>query len=498
MGLRFALVVGAASAFAAAAPATALPAAPAASVHRVVRGPLRSASVHVVKGRHAGDVARAPAVIGGANAGDRYPSVAVIEGEDSGGGFSCSGSKISSRWILTAAHCVSDEATDAVLAPDKLAVAIGNLPVSTRSDWLAVAHVMRYPGWSRSALSGDVALLELAAPVDEWSLEMASLSREPARPTAGAVVGFGLVGENPDVDPNDMQAGATTIWPAATCAQAWQNVYAFDAASQLCAGTLSASTPPATTCSGDSGGPLLFTDALGDWIVGTTSFGASVSCLAAPSVFSRVAAFRSWILKTTGFAAERIASAKQVRHSETSGVVAVTVTGTGVDALIALGPDAHGNAYDGVWVRGEGAQTATLIATKLWPGTAYDLDVTADSFYGATARTRVTLVTDDTHRPALRLARLRGHRGKRLAIHVHVSDNSPWLGYRLTIQRRSHVVARFSLRVSDTPHAKRTLDRTLRWLVPAHAKAGLKVCGHAVDGVGNASRTTCTAIRLLS
>jgi hypothetical protein len=495
MGLRCALAVGAASALAAVAPATASSAAPAASVHHVVRGPLRGASVHVVKGRHAGDLVRTPAVIGGANAGDRYPSVVVIEGNDSGGGFSCSGSKISSRWILTAAHCVSDETSDAVLLPGALRVAVGNGLVSSRTDWRAVAQVVRHPGWDRNALVGDVALLKLAAPVDEWSLELASASREPAaRPAAGTVVGFGLVANG--VDPNDMQAGTTAIFSSTTCGTIWGA--GFVPATQLCAGTLTKTTPPATTCSGDSGGPLLVNDALGDWIVGTTSFGALSGCLDAPSGFSRVAAYRTWILATAGLGGEHVTSATQVAGSETSGSVAVTVTGGGADALLALGPDANGNAYDGVWVRGEGAQHATLTATKLWPGTAYDLDVTADSFYGPTARAAVTLVTDDTHKPTLRLAHVRGHRGKRLSIRVHVADNSPWLGYKLTIQRKSHVVARFSLKVSDTPRTKRTLDRTLRWLVPAHARGGLKVCGHAVDGVGNASRTTCTAIRLLS
>jgi hypothetical protein len=497
MGLRLALAAGAASALAATAPAVASAAAPPASVPRVVRGPLRAASVHVAKGRHAGDLVRTPAVIGGANAGDRYPSVAVIQASDSGGGFSCSGSKFSSRWILTAAHCVSDETSDAVLDPSVFRVAVGNAAVDSRSDWRAVVQVVRYPGWNRSELTGDVALLKLAAPVDQWSLELASPSREPvARPAVGTVVGFGLVNDTPTTDPNNMQAGTTSIFSSAVCAQAWMG---FDPATQVCAGTLNGSTPPATTCSGDSGGPLLVSDALGDWIVGTTSFGAQSGCRDAPSVFSRVAAYRSWILGVAGLGGEQIASAKQVSASETSGAVTVTASNLhGADALFALGPDARGDAYDGVWARGEGPQTASLVASKLWPGTEYDIEVTADTFYGPTARKAVAIVTDDTHRPTLHLARVSGRRGKRLSIRVHVTDNSPWLGYKLTIQRRSHVVARFVLKVSNTPHTKRTIDKTVRWLVPSHARGPLKVCGHAVDGVGNASRTTCTAIRLLS
>src|SRR5690606_10833977 len=73
------------------------------------------------------------------------------------------GSILTSNWILTAAHCVTNFNTGAVLNPNEITIAAG---ITQREDWISgqyrnVAQIIRHPNYNSTTLENDVALIPL-------------------------------------------------------------------------------------------------------------------------------------------------------------------------------------------------------------------------------------------------------------------------------------------------------------------------------------------------
>jgi hypothetical protein len=382
-----------------------------------------------------------------------------------------------------------------VLAPSSFSVGVGNAPLSLRNDWAGVLRVVRYPLYDSTTGSGDVALLQLDRAVHAWSVELASPAQEPPLPAFATVAGFGLISEAPAILPDTAQAGATVIMTPQFCGgvDVWQGL--FDAATELCAGTSGGSTPPATACHGDSGGPLLVNAMKLDWTVGVTDFGSAAGCTTKQAVYARVSAYRGWILGTTGINALHISALRQSGLAEHSATAAVTEQGGGADTLLALAP-AGGGVVDATWVEGEGPVGASLHVSGLYAGSRYAFYAMADNEYAHTAWTPVTLATTDLHRPSISVRGVTARRGRFVRIPVVARDNSPWLGYRLTISRPGHTFLRVTRSIGAVPNLKLALARSERWRVPVRARGPVRACSYAFDGVGRRSATVCARVRL--
>ena len=233
------------------------------------------------------------AIIGGAPApagGFPWMALVVYNGTPS---FACSGTVISANVVLTAGHCVIDEATGTAYSPSGYQVITGTVD-RTDSSAAQVAGVSRaipYPGFNRSTIDGDAALLVLDSPTNVPAIKLAtSADTGLIQPGVGAVItGWGETQYGAGQLPTSLQWGTTVVQSAAYCQQ---SAGSYDD-SKLCA--LDSPSLSASTCFGDSGGPLIAQENTGAPVeIGITSSGPADCATTSPDLFTRVDPLSSW------------------------------------------------------------------------------------------------------------------------------------------------------------------------------------------------------------
>ncbi|MDP2014212.1 MAG: trypsin-like serine protease, partial [Actinomycetota bacterium] len=260
-----------------------------------------------------------PAVINGApsSSGTYTYLVALLDSQRFGsqGAFQaqfCGGTLTTATTIVTAAHCDVDQRSGSRTQPASVLVAFGQSLKDVGLRVVSVSTVSVHPAYSISTGDNDVAVLTLSAPqTDITPLPPVGSGDAASAELAGnrvQVIGWGTVSAFGKAFPDTFRVGDLVLLPSATCGQGQStsvNGVTFSAynpgeanpATMLCAVGVTGAGAVIDSCSGDSGGPLIFGDGANAKLVGIVSWG--LNCAKRhPGVYTRVTAMSDFLTST--------------------------------------------------------------------------------------------------------------------------------------------------------------------------------------------------------
>ncbi|MFI1169497.1 S1 family peptidase [Streptomyces sp. NPDC020801] len=172
----------------------------------------------------------------------------------------CTGSLVSSSWVVTAKHCMNS-------------VSQARIGSDSHGDGGTTRDIVQ-----QVAGQGDVALMKLSEPVDNTPIEIADSTPDPGQ--SGTAYGWGATCGTSDCPlSTQLKKLSTTVASSASCGG--EDPF-------LCIDV----TENNTTCYGDSGGPFV----VGGRLVGADSSGGEDVCGIGGEAFGDVAAQKSSIL----------------------------------------------------------------------------------------------------------------------------------------------------------------------------------------------------------
>jgi secreted trypsin-like serine protease len=228
-----------------------------------------------------------------------FPSLAFIAaqtGKDEG--FACTGTVISPRVILTAAHCVENLDFGGFTPPSAYKVATGRATPSQdeTGDVLEVSSTHVFPRFDPGTTRSDAALLILATPTSAPPISLAS-SADSAFYAGGAGVrlaGWGLTAPRAKSGPKSLRSTSTVVLDPAACKQRTQSFNrAYSSAVEMC--TIDPPDHANGGCFGDSGGPAIAQRPDGTPVqVGIVSTGGPECSTKLPNIFTRADRVSTW------------------------------------------------------------------------------------------------------------------------------------------------------------------------------------------------------------
>jgi len=230
---------------------------------------------------------------------EEFPSLAYIEAHQGKTGFSCTGTVVAPRVILTAAHCVEDLERGGFTPAQQYAVATGTTTPSKalRQNVFRVLETHVYPGFDPGGLHGDAGVLILDRPTGAPVIAMAG-SGDAALYEGGAPVqltGWGVTKANAKEAPESLRATSMVVQKPALCKQKTRNDRPnYSPALQMC--TLDTPTKKSGGCFGDSGGPAIGVRPDGVPVeLGVISTGGAFCSTKLPNVLTRVDVISGWV-----------------------------------------------------------------------------------------------------------------------------------------------------------------------------------------------------------
>uniref|UniRef100_U5ESH9 CLIP domain-containing serine protease n=1 Tax=Corethrella appendiculata TaxID=1370023 RepID=U5ESH9_9DIPT len=248
-------------------------------------------------------------IYGGTNTEiDEFPWLALLQYRKSDGSltFSCGGTVINQRYILTAAHCVTGEILTAVGTLEN--VRLGEYNTKTEIDCIdsdcadppqdiRVSKAIPHADFSTRMDSenlNDIALVRLSSDIkfNDYVQAICLPHTRYIDARTGDVVYVTGFGRTLNAASSDIkQKLNVTIYDQAECQMKFESGFNRRILNtQLCAGGVFAED----TCRGDSGGPLMRqTDAW--YLEGIVSYGNKCGLEGWPGVYTRVSQYMNWI-----------------------------------------------------------------------------------------------------------------------------------------------------------------------------------------------------------
>lgn len=235
-----------------------------------------------------------PKVVGGAVAAERaFPwqvSLGVAWIADPRAAHFCGGTIVSTRWIVTAAHCVTDT------TPEQITVTAGTNRLNTAARRHNVRRVIAHRRFDRVTLDNDIAVLELfdELQMDEThrAIPLLRVADEPVVLGTGTqlrVSGWGATYEGGRAV-EELRFAEVPFVETEEC----NRPLAYDGAvtdNMFCAGYTEGGID---ACQGDSGGPIVINHPQ-TTLAGAVSWGDGCARPNKVGVYTRVSRYVDWI-----------------------------------------------------------------------------------------------------------------------------------------------------------------------------------------------------------
>uniref|UniRef100_A0A2C9H6G8 Peptidase S1 domain-containing protein n=1 Tax=Anopheles minimus TaxID=112268 RepID=A0A2C9H6G8_9DIPT len=233
----------------------------------------------------------------------QFPYQAVLYSEAGDGYYSlCGGTILTNNYILTAAHCVTNDFDQAVTGGIVILGATDRDVFQSTQQRMSfgTAGIRVHPQYDSTSIRNDIATVRLDTPavfntyVKAIDLPALSDTRQFGG-VEGTASGFGRTSDT-SAPSTVLRFVRNPVMTNAQCNQYWSTTVV--QAQNVCFDP----TGGRSACHGDSGGPLTVQDAGRSLQVGIASFVSANGCTSgAPSVWVRVSYFRDWIRQNSDY-----------------------------------------------------------------------------------------------------------------------------------------------------------------------------------------------------